>query len=57
MYDLAKKIGAEKWLYHLVCLTDEPSITGFNSKISFRRTQTLMQGYSECDHCYIDRSR
>ena len=57
MYDLAKKIGAEKWLYHLVCLTDEPTITGFNPKIIFSRTKTLMQGYSGCDHCYTDLSR
>ncbi|GAK59167.1 hypothetical protein U27_06143 [Candidatus Vecturithrix granuli] len=56
MYDLARKIGAEKWLYHLVCLTDEPSIVGFNNKIEFRRTRTLMQGYPDCDHCYTDLS-
>jgi len=54
MYDLARKIGAEKWLYHLVCLTDEPIITGFNDRIVFGRTRTLMQGYSDCDHCYTD---
>ncbi len=52
MYDLAKKIGAEKWLYHLVCLTDGPSVTGFNSKIIFDRTRTLMQGNADCDHTY-----
>jgi hypothetical protein len=57
MYDLARKIGAEKWLYHLVCLTDEPTITGFNDRIVFSRSRTLMQGYSDCDHCYTDLSR
>jgi len=56
MHDLARELGAEKWLYHLVCLTDEPSVVGFNSKVAFRRTQTLMQGYAECDHCYTDLS-
>jgi predicted ArsR family transcriptional regulator len=56
MYDLAKKLGAEKWMYHLLCLTDEPAITGFNDKIKFERTRTLMQGYADCDHCYIDLS-
>jgi predicted ArsR family transcriptional regulator len=56
MYDLAKKIGAEKWFYHLLCLTDEPTITGFNSGIKFGRTRTLMQGYPDCDHCYTDLS-
>lgn len=57
MYDLAKKLGAEKWFYHLVCLTDEPTITGFNDRIVFSRTRTFMQGYSDCDHCYTDLSR
>jgi predicted ArsR family transcriptional regulator len=56
LYDLAKEIGAEKWFYHLFCLTDEPSVTGFNNKIAFSRTRTLMQGYPDCDHCYTDLS-
>ena len=56
MYNLAKQINATKWFYHLVCLTDEPSIIGFNNKIEFKRTKTLMQGNSYCDHCYIDHS-
>jgi predicted ArsR family transcriptional regulator len=56
MFDLAQKIGAKKWLYHLVCLTDEPSMNGFNSKIEFTRTRTLMQGFPDCDHCYTDHS-
>jgi hypothetical protein len=53
MYDLAHKIGAEKWLYHLVCLTDESSTVGFNPKIQFNRTRTLMQGDPDCDHTYV----
>jgi len=57
MAELARKIGGEKWLYHLVCLTDEPSITGFNKDIHFSRTRTLMQGYPDCDHTYTDQSR
>ena len=57
MYELARKISTEKWLYHLACLTDEPAVTGFNDKIVFRRTRTLMQGYTDCDHCYIDHSQ
>jgi hypothetical protein len=56
MYDLAKKLNAEKWLYHLTCLTDEPAITGFNGRIKFDRSRTLMQGYPDCDHCYTDLS-
>jgi predicted ArsR family transcriptional regulator len=56
MYDLAKKLGAEKWMYHLICLTDGPSVTGFNSRIKFDRSRTLMQGHPDCDHCYTDLS-
>jgi len=54
MYNLAKKLGAEKWMYHLLCLTDELTIIGFNSMIKFDRTRTLMQGHPDCDHCYTD---
>jgi predicted ArsR family transcriptional regulator len=50
--DYAKKAGTEKWLYLLACGTDEPSVTGFNRKIKFDRTQTLMQGHPICDHRY-----
>lgn len=54
LYDLAKQLGAEKWFYHLLCLTDEPAVVGFNSQIKFSRTRTLMQGYPDCDHCYLE---
>lgn len=56
MYDLARQLNAKNWFYHLVCLTDEPTIIGFNHKIEFTRTRTLMQGYPDCDHCYTDHS-
>jgi hypothetical protein len=51
---MAREMGAEKWLYHLACLTDEPSITGFNEHIRFSRSYTLMQGHELCDHRYQD---
>jgi hypothetical protein len=54
MYDLAREVGAEKWFYHLLCLTDEPMVEGFNSGIKFSRTRTLMQGDAGCDHCYTE---
>jgi hypothetical protein len=50
--EMAREMAEEKWLYHLACLTDEPSVTGFNPGIAFERTQTLMQGHPVCDHCY-----
>jgi len=56
MYDLAREIGAEKWFYHLLCLTDGPTVEGFNSRIEFNRTRTLMQGYADCNHCYTELS-
>ena len=49
-----RKLKIEKWLYHLACLTDEPSVTGFNPRVKFTRTRTLMQGHQVCDHCYTD---
>lgn len=55
LVEIAKELGAEKWLYHLVCLTDEPSVTGFNPGIAFDRSQTLMQGHPVCDHGYTEK--
>jgi predicted ArsR family transcriptional regulator len=52
--DLAKNNDGEKWMYHLICLTDEPSVTGFNKNIHFSRTKTIMQGHAVCDHTYKD---
>jgi predicted ArsR family transcriptional regulator len=57
MYEIARKIGAEKWMYHLVCLIDESSTVGFNPKVRFSRTRTLMQGNADCDHTYTDHSK
>jgi hypothetical protein len=50
--DAVKKLNAEKWFFHLVCLIDEPTILGFNNCIKFSRSKTLMQGDEICDHCY-----
>jgi predicted ArsR family transcriptional regulator len=52
--DLAREAGAQIWFYHLICLTDGPSVTGFNPRIEFARTRTIMQGHPDCDHRYID---
>jgi predicted ArsR family transcriptional regulator len=57
IYELARQTGGEKWLYHLACLTDESSVTGFNPEIQFSRTRTLMQGCPDCDHTYTDLSK
>ncbi len=44
--------NASFWLYHLVCSGDPHAAAGFNPKIGFRRTQTLMEGHPCCDHFY-----
>jgi predicted ArsR family transcriptional regulator len=56
MADFAKKAGVKKWFYRLLCLTDEPSVVGFNSSVTFSRTRTLMEGAAYCDHCYTEHS-
>jgi hypothetical protein len=56
IHETALALKAEKWLYHLVCLTDEPTTVGFNEAIEFSRTATLMEGRDHCDHCYTVRT-
>jgi predicted ArsR family transcriptional regulator len=51
--DLGRKTGASEWLYHLVCSGDVYLAAGFNPKIGFRRTQTLMEGHPCCNHFYF----
>lgn len=52
-YDLAREIeGGPEWLYYLTCATDPHVVAGFNPKIGFRRTKTLMAGDDCCDHFY-----
>jgi predicted ArsR family transcriptional regulator len=50
--EVAQKLGAEEWLYHLVCNGDPYIAEGLNPQIGFRRTKTLMQGHDCCDHFY-----
>ena len=50
--ELAKELDAKDWLYALHCATDPFSTVGFNPKVEFRRTKTLMEGDDYCDHFY-----
>lgn len=50
--EMAKKLGAEKLMFLIACETDCFSAKGFNEKIKFSRTKTLMEGYDCCDHTY-----
>lgn len=50
--EIAKDIGATDWGYRLFCKDDPHMVAGFNPKIEFSRSKTLMQGDDCCDHCY-----
>lgn len=49
---LYQQIGAAEWGYRLYCAADDYLVAGFNPKIGFKRTMTLMQGHAYCDHVY-----
>jgi predicted ArsR family transcriptional regulator len=53
--NLAKELNARDWLYALNCATDPLMVEGFNPKIGFRRTKTLIEGDDCCDHFYFYR--
>ena len=53
MYDLACEINSREWMYHLICAADPYIVDGFNPKIGFRRTKTLMKGDDCCNHFYF----
>ncbi len=50
---LGKQVNGSFWLYHLVCSGDAHAAAGFNLRIGFHRTQTLMEGDPCCDHFYF----
>ena len=52
LHELAKEIGHAEIVYALTCGTDPYMVEGFNAKMGFRRTKTLMQGHDCCDHFY-----
>ena len=52
VFEMAKQCGATQWFFHHTCLTDAHVARGFNLHIGMKRTQTLMQGNTVCDHFY-----
>jgi predicted ArsR family transcriptional regulator len=52
LYDLACEINGTDWMFYLKCGSDPYIVKGFNPKIMFRRTKTLMEGHDCCDHYY-----
>jgi predicted ArsR family transcriptional regulator len=55
MFDLAREINGTEWMAHLVCAADPYIVAGFNPRIGFRRTKTLMAGDEYCDHFFFMR--
>jgi predicted ArsR family transcriptional regulator len=53
IYDLARKTGLHKWLYHLACSGDFSITPAFSPKIGFSRTKTLVLNDAPCDHTYF----
>lgn len=51
--ELVIELGISKeWGYDLYCSDDEHIVNGFNPKIKFSRSKTLMEGHDCCNHCY-----
>jgi predicted ArsR family transcriptional regulator len=50
--DLAISLDAADLGYTFFCATDACLAEGWNARIGFRRTQTLMEGDAVCDHFY-----
>jgi len=40
------------WGCELYCCDDEQMVKGFNKRMKFSRSKTLMEGHDYCDHCY-----
>jgi len=50
--DLARALDAADLGFTFFCATDACLVEGWNDKIGFRRTKTLMEGHEVCDHFY-----
>jgi predicted ArsR family transcriptional regulator len=50
--EIAHKFNLEKWGFIFYCCGDEAIAEGYNPKIAFKRTETLMAGDAYCDHFY-----
>lgn len=50
---MAKELNEPEWGFRFYCMEDYGIVDGFNPKIGFKRTKTLMQGHVYCDHFYF----
>ena len=53
--EMAREINAADWGFICFCADDPPMVAGFNPKMGFRRTKTLMESNDYCDHFYFMR--
>ncbi len=51
--DRYKALDILEFGYCLSCCRDKPFVEGFNPKMKFKRTQTIMEGAPFCDFQYI----
>ena len=51
--EMAKELNTTDWGFICFCADDPPMVAGFNPKMGFRRTKTLMEGDDCCDHFYF----
>ena len=50
--EIAQELGIEEWGFRLYCKDDPHMVEGYNPKMEFKRTKTLMEGDDCCDHWY-----
>lgn len=54
--EMAREINAADWGFVCYCADDPHIAAGFNPRLGFRRTKTLMEGHDCCDHFYFMQS-
>ncbi|MBD3190876.1 MAG: hypothetical protein GF308_09545 [Candidatus Heimdallarchaeota archaeon] len=50
---MAQELDEADWGFRFYCMSDYGIVEGFNPKIGFKRTKTLMEGDRCCDHFYF----
>jgi fumarate reductase iron-sulfur subunit len=53
--EMYKELGISEYGVLLSCGRDSAMVEGFNPRIKFTRTQTLMEGADHCDFCYEEK--
>jgi hypothetical protein len=53
--EMYKELGISEYGVLLSCGRDSAMVEGFNPRIKFTRTRTLMEGADHCDFCYEEK--